>query len=343
MNKNKINKKEKQNLTLRRDANLVSDLFSEDLKKIPTRDGFGEGLVALGEKDKNIVVLCADLSESTRALNFKEKFPANFVQVGVAEQNLAGLAAGMEAAGKIPFITSYAMFSPGRNWEQIRTTIAYSGRNVKIAGAHSGISVGPDGATHQALEDIAITRVLPRMTVVVPCDYTETRKATIAIGKMKGPAYIRFAREKTPSFTTKETPFVIGKAQVFLDGKDVCIIGCGPILHEALKAASELKKQKISAGVINCHTIKPLDFKTIISAAKKYKAIVTVEEHQYYGGLGGAISELLSETYPVPIKRIGVKDRFGESGAPDELLKKFNLASKDIEKAAKEAIKMRRR
>ncbi len=321
---------------LNKKIHLVKDL--DKAEKIPTRNGYGEGLVFLGEKNPNVVVLCADLKESTRSQAFAERFPKRFIEVGVAEQNLATISTGMAAMGKIPFISSYAVFSPGRNWEQIRTTIAYNLQNVKIAGAHAGISVGPDGATHQALEDVAIMRALPNMTVIVPCDAIETKKATIASAYIKGPVYLRFAREKTPVITTEKTPFKIGRAEVFKEGKDIAIIAAGPLLYEALVAARELKKHRINAAVINSHTIKPLDKKTIIAVAKKTGAVVTVEEHQVTGGLGGAVAEFLSQKYPVPMRIIGVNDRFGESGAPDELLRKYGLTSDGIIKAVKECL-----
>ncbi len=320
---------------------LADGLFGE-LEQQPTRNGYGEGLVAAGTKNKNVVVLCADLTDSTRSAAFKEKFPNRFVEAGITEQNMASVAAGMSLMGKVPFISSYAMFSPGRNWEQIRTTICYNQANVKIAGAHAGISVGPDGATHQALEDMAITRVIPTMIVLAPCDTHETRKATLAAAEHKGPVYIRFARAKSPIFTTEKTPFTIGKAEVFWDGKDVGIIACGPMVYEALKAAKALAQENISARVINCPTIKPLDEKTILAAARECGALVTVEEHQYLGGLGSAVAELVSQQYPVPIQRVGVKDHFGESGSPDELLDKFGLRSPNIIAAAKEALKVRK-
>ncbi|PIN73259.1 transketolase [Candidatus Woesearchaeota archaeon CG10_big_fil_rev_8_21_14_0_10_45_16] len=310
---------------------LYLNFFRE---RVPTRNGYGDALVELGKKNKNIMVLCADLTESTRVHKFREAFPDRFVEIGVAEQNLVTVGSGLAAVGKIPFVSSYAMFCPGRCWEQIRTTICYNNRNVKVIGAHSGISVGPDGATHQALEDIAIMRALPNMIVVVPADYEQTKKATKAIAEWQGPAYMRFAREKTEQVTTAKTPFEIGKAQVLKDGKEVLLIGAGPMIHECLVAAEELQKQGIKAMVINCHTIKPLDKKTIVAAAKKCKRVVTVEEHQINGGLGGAISELLAENHPVPIERVAVNDRFGESGEPDELLVKFGLSSQHIVKAA---------
>ena len=320
---------------------LVDDLYGEDIKQAPTRDGYGNGLIELGEEDRNVVVLCADLTDSTRSKYFEDKFPDRFIEIGVAEQNLVTVASGLAAVGKIPFVASYATFCPGRCWEQIRTTICYNDRNVKIAGAHAGISVGPDGATHQALEDIALMRVLPNMVVVVPCDANEAKKATIAVGKIKKPAYVRFARDKTPVFTTEKTPFELGKAEIYKDGKDVTIIACGPLVYQALLAAKELEKERIEATVINCHTVKPLDGKTIINAVRKTGAVITVEEHQITGGLGGAVSEYLSENYPVPLKRVGIRDRFGESGAPNELLKKFGLTYIDIMEAVKSVLRFR--
>ncbi len=328
-------------MSIRTDAKLANDWNLSNVKKVPTRNGFGDGLLIAGERNKDVVALCADLTESTRVQAFAEKFPERFVQIGVAEQNMATVASGMAAAGKIPFIASYAMFSPGRNWEQIRTTIAYNDRNVKIAGAHAGISVGPDGATHQALEDISIMRVMPNMTVLVPCDAIEARKITIAAAQHHGPVYFRFAREKTPVFTTDETPFSIGKAVVFRDGNDAAIVACGPLVYEALLAAETLSKENINCTVINSPSIKPLDGATIVGAAKRCGAVVTAEEAQYVGGLGGAVAELLSEAHPVPIKRVGVKDHFGESGEAEELLTKFGLRAVDIIKAVREAIAMK--
>jgi len=303
-------------------------------KKIPTRNGYGDALVELGKKNKNVMVLCADLTESTRVDQFRKKFPKRFVEIGVAEQNLVTVASGLAAMGKIPFASSYAMFCPGRCWEQIRTTICYNNQNVKVIGAHAGISVGPDGATHQALEDIAIMRSLPNMIVIVPADYEQTKKATHAIARYKGPTYMRFARSKTGQMTSSKTPFKIGEAQILKHGKDLAIIGAGPVVYECLEAANMLENKGISAQVINCHTIKPLDKKTILAAAKKCRCVLTVEEAQITGGLGGAVSEFLSETYPTKIKRIGVKDHFGESGSPDELLKKFGFSSEHIFKEA---------
>ena len=314
---------------------LARTIFETDtLKQVPTRDGFGEGLVQAAEKNKNIVALCADLTESTRILPFKERFPDRFIQVGIAEQAMASIAAGMSLVGKVPFIASYACFSPGRNWEQIRTCVCLQNSNVKIIGAHAGVSVGPDGATHQMIEDIALTRVLPNMIVIVPCDAMEAKKATLTIAKFKGPAYLRLGREKSPVFTSEKTPFKIGRAEILRHGNDLTLIGAGPLLYEVLLAAETLKKEGIEARVINCHTIKPLDTKTIITAAKETGAVVTIEEAQIAGGLGGLICETLASTIPIPVERIGMQDRFGESGEPKELLEAFGLTAPFIVMAA---------
>ena len=314
-------------------AHLVKDLFSDKIEQVPTRNGYGEGLVEAGKKNKNVVALCADLTDSTRTKMFRDKFPDRFVEIGVAEQNLVTVASGMAAVGKIPFVSSYGVFSPGRCWEQIRTTICYNDQPVKIAGAHTGVSVGPDGATHQMLEDMAIMRALPNMIVLAPCDKVETRKATEKAAENGKPTYLRFAREKTPVMTTQRTPFKIGRAEVFRAGKRVTIVACGPLVYEALQAAKE-----VDGEVINCHTIKPLDSKTILRSVKKTGRVVTVEEHQITGGLGGAVAEVLAEYRPAPMRRVGVRDRFGESGDPNELLEKFGLKAKDIVKAAKEIL-----
>lgn len=324
---------------INKNAHLVENLLDKPkLEMIPTRDGYGKGLVDAGEKDERVVVLCADLTESTRSHWFAEKFPERFVELGVAEQNMATIASGMANYGKIPFISSYAVFSPGRNNEQIRTTISINNLPVKIAGAHAGISVGPDGATHQALEDIALMRVQPRMVVLVPCDAIEARKATFAAAFNGSPTYVRFGREKSPVVTTEKTPFEIGRAEIFRDGKDAAIIGCGMLLYNALVAAEELSKERIEAMVINSHTVKPLDEKTIIEAAKKTGAVVSVEEHQINGGLGSAVAELLSKNYPVPQEFIGAQNRFGESGEPWELIEKFGMGVEAIKKAVKKAV-----
>jgi transketolase len=321
------------------EAYLSEKLLQNDIEKVPTRNGYGEGLVLAGQENKQVVVLCADLTESTRSEAFSRKFPERFVQVGVAEQNMASLAAGMALAGKIPFISSYAAFSPGRNNEQIRTTIAMNNANVKIAGAHAGVSVGPDGATHQALEDMALMRVMPRMNVIYPCDAIEAKKATLAASRMKGPVYLRFARAGTPQFTTEKTPFQVGKAEVFHEGKDVTIVACGPLVYEALCAAQELEQQNISVEVVNNHTIKPLDADTILQSLKKTKALVTVEEHQIAGGMGSAVAEMLAQRFPVPVEMVGIKDRFGESGEPNELWDAFELSCPHIMQAVHRVLK----
>lgn len=322
-------------------AKLSEKIFIENIEQLPTRNGYGDGLVEAGEKNKNIVVLCADLKESTRSQPFAEKFPERYIEMGVAEQNMAAIAAGLGISGKIPFISSYAVFSPGRNWEQIRTTIAYNDSNVKICGAHAGVSVGPDGATHQAIEDIATMRVIPNMKVIVPCDAIEAKKATIAAANIWGPVYLRFAREKTPVMTTEDTSFVPGKAYEIWESKkpQVVIIGCGPLLYNALLAAKELEEEGISTIVLNNHTIKPIDEKKIIEVAKKCGAIVTVEEHNVIGGLGGAVAEVLAENYPTPMEFVGMKDCFGESGQPNELIEKYKMGKEDIKKAVKKVIK----
>lgn len=306
-----------------------------------TRDGFGKGIVELGTKDKNIVALCADLSESTRLDDFKKNFPDRFFELGVAEQNMAAIAAGLGLSGKIPFIASYATFSPGRNYEQIRTTIAYGKSNVKIIGSHAGVSVGPDGATHQATEDIAIMRVMPGVTVVVPADAEEARKATLALGSLKGPAYLRLTREKSPVFTSESSPFKIGHAEIIWEGESpsVALVACGPVVFEALLAAKDLEKEGISVIVVNCHTIKPLDEVTLLKVFKKCGALVTIEEHQRAGGLGGALAELTARFYPIPIESLGLPDRFGESGPPSDLLALFGLSSPHIISATHSVLK----
>jgi transketolase len=321
---------------------LASDIFSKDIKQEPIRKGFGEGLVILAKDDPHIVGLCCDLTGSTMMADFAKQFPERFVEVGVAEQNMAGLAAGMAHEGKVAFCTSYATFSPGRNWDQIRVSICYSGNNVKLIGSHAGISVGPDGATHQAMEDIAITRVLPRMTVLVPCDSIEARKVTIAAGKMDGPVYIRLAREKTPLFTTDETPFEIGKAQVFRKGKDCTIVGAGPQVYYSLQAAEQLAKDGIDCEVINAVSVKPLDEATILKSVKKTGCLVTAEEHQTTGGVGSAVAEALARSFPVPQEFVGMPDHFGESGEPNELIAKWGMDSAAVVKAVKKVIKRKK-
>ncbi len=322
---------------------LNPKLFDPDIEQVPSRNGYGEGLVLAGEENEQVVALCADLTESTRMDAFAKKFPERFVEIGVAEQNLVTVAAGMALGGKIPFTSSYATFSPGRNWEQIRTTICYNDVGVKIIGSHAGISVGPDGSTHQALEDIAIMRSLPNMIVISPADAIEAKKATLAIARLPKPCYMRLSREKIPVVTTEQTPFEIGKAEVFFEGDDVAVIATGEMVYRALLAAKEMESHKISVRVINCHTIKPLDSEVILKAAKECGAIVSVEEHQITGGLGGAVAEVLSQNLPVPLKIIGVEDRFGESGEPNELLEKFGLTKENIIKAITHVLRMKER
>lgn len=325
---------------INQNAYLSGKLFSKDIEMVPTRNGYGEGLVLAGEKDERVVALCADLTESTRTQYFKDKFPDRFVEIGVAEQLLATVASGMANYGKIPFISSYAVFSPGRNYEQIRTTIALNNVPVKIAGAHAGVSVGPDGATHQALDDIGIMRIMPNMVVVVPCDAVETKKATFEAAFNGKPTYIRFARAETPVFTTERTPFKIGRAEVFWESPnpEVAIIACGPLVYEALLAAKRLQQKGVGSVVLNNHTVKPIDQKTILKYVKKTGCVVTVEEHQINGGMGSAVAEVLSRHYPVPLEYIGMPDSFGESGDPDELLAKYGMKFANIIEAAKKAI-----
>lgn len=322
-------------------AHLSEKIFDKDVERKPTRNGYGEGLVIAGEENSNVVALSADLTESTRADGFAEKFPERFFECGVAEQNMATVASGLAVAGKIPFISSYATFSPGRNWEQIRTTISYNDANVKIAGHHAGVSTGPDGATHQAVEDIATMRVMANMRVIVPCDMIEAKKATRAAADIMGPVYLRFGREGSPVFTTEETPFIPGKAQVFWEPKspEVAIVACGPLVHRAIIAAKELEEEKVDVVVLNLHTVKPLDEKAILKWVEKAGAVVTVEEHQVAGGLGGAVAELLARNTPTPMEFIGMQGVFGESGSSEELIKKYGMDVKDIKEAVLRVVK----
>jgi transketolase len=313
---------------------LVADILSKDIASEPIRKGFGRGLLEAGKRNENVVAACADLTDSTQMSLFKNEFPKRFVEIGVAEQNLVTVGAGMAAMGKIPFVSSYAAFSPGRNWEQIRTTACLNDRPLKVVGSHAGVSVGPDGATHQMLEDIALMRVLPNMVVIVPCDSVEAEKATLAMAEDTRPNYLRLAREATPVVTTKDTPFEIGKAYVFAEGADVTIIATGTMTYQAMVAAEKLFKDGIDAEVVHVPTIKPLDSKTILESVRKTGCVVTVEEAQINGGLGGAIAELLGEECPVPMTRIGMKDRFGESGDANELLEHFGLTARHIQLAA---------
>lgn len=313
---------------------LSSDIGSKDITSEPTRKGFGKGLKEAGESNGSVVALCADLTESTQMSVFKEAFPERFVEIGVAEQNLVTVASGMAAMGKIPFTSSYAAFSPGRNWEQIRTTICLNDRPVKIVGSHAGISVGPDGATHQMLEDIALMRVLPNMVVVVPGDAIEAEKATLAIAENSKPSYIRLAREATPVFTTEKTPFEIGKAYVLRGGTDITLFGTGTMTYQCLEAAASLGTQGIQAEVVHVPTIKPLDSETILASVQKTNLAISIEEAQVAGGFGSALAELFTSEYPVKLHRMGMQDRFGESGKPSELLEHFGLTAAHIEEQA---------
>jgi transketolase len=320
---------------------LNTKVWNDDVEQLPIRQGFGEGLLKAGELDESIVGLCADLTESTKMNLFAERFPKRFIQVGVAEQNLATVASGMAAMGKLPFVSSYAMFSPGRNWEQIRTTITYNNTPVIIVGSHAGVSVGPDGGTHQALEDIALMRVLPRMNVIAPCDSIQAKKATLALAALKQPAYLRLAREKSPIITTEETPFEIGKAQVLFTPDGLAhagIIACGALVHNALKAAKQLEKDGVRVKVLNMATIKPLDTNAVVALAKEARALVTLEEHQIAGGLGSAVAECLAQTLPTPIEFLGVHDAYGQSGQPNELIEKYGMGVKDIIQAVKRVV-----
>lgn len=304
---------------------LNPKLYDADVEQEPIRAGFGRGLKAAGEKNDQIVALCADLTDSTQMSLFKATFPERFIEIGVAEQNLVTVASGLAHAGKIPFTSSYAAFSPGRNWEQIRTTATLNNVPVKIVGSHAGVSVGPDGATHQMLEDITLMRVLPRMVVLAPGDSIEAEKATQAMAENGQPTYIRLAREKTPVFTTADSPFEIGKAYVLREGSDVALFGTGTMTYQLLAAAKLLAEQGVEAEVVHVPTVKPLDKDTLLASAKKTGRVVTAEEAQINGGFGSAIAELLSENLPMPVKRLGMQDRFGESGEPNELLEHFEL------------------
>lgn len=326
---------------INKDLHLVENIFEpEKIEMGAIRDGYGKGVVEAGEKDERVVVLCADLSESTRSQWFQEKFPKRYIELGVAEQNLATVGAGLANYGKIPFIASYAVFSPGRNNEQIRTAISLNNMPVKICGMHAGVSVGPDGATHQALEDIALMRVQPNMTVIVPCDIEEARKATYDAAFHKGPVYLRFAREKTPVFTTVKTQFEIGKANLLWKSEkpSVLIVACGNLVYNALIAAHEFKKEGIEVDVLNNHTVKPMDKDIIIASVKRAGAVVTVEEHQIAGGMGSSVAEVLAQEYPVPIEFIGVHDKFGQSGEPDELIAHYGMDVQAIKKAVKKVL-----
>ncbi len=324
-------------MTILKAENLNEGMFEENKERISTREGYGRGLLEAGEKDPRIVLLSADLTSSTGGGPFAERFPERFIQVGVAEQNLVTVASGMAAMGKIPFTSSYAVFSPGRNWEQIRTTICYNDQPVKIIGSHTGVSVGPDGGTHQALEDIALMRSLPNMTVISPCDAKEAYKATLEIARSDRPAYMRLTRDKTPVMTTDNTEFKIGKAMLFhgdIEGEaDVGIIATGPLLYRAIKVARIMEERGYKINVLNLSTIKPLDGEAVLGLAERTGAIVTVEEHQIKGGMGGEVAEFLAENRPVPMEFVGVNDAFGESGGAVELLEKFKMGEEDMIRA----------
>ena len=328
------------------DIKFNPEIFTEEIKQISIRDGFGEGLVIAGEMNEKVVALCADVTESLRMHLFRDRFPERFIEVGIAEQNMVGIASGLAASGKIPVVGSYAVFSPGRNWEQIRTTICYNQQKTILIGSHAGLNVGPDGASHQALEDIALMRVLPNMAVICPADALEARKAILSAIEYKDSVYIRLPREKSPVFTTEETSWEIGKSQELWIPKQggqfsgITIFACGYLVYKALEVAKELEKEGISITVINNSAIKPLDEKMILKWAKKSKAIITLEEHQIAGGMGSAIAEFLSENNPLPIKFMGIKDKFGESGKTEELLEKYNLDKEAIKKTVYDIIKL---
>ncbi|MBI4089035.1 transketolase family protein [Candidatus Kaiserbacteria bacterium] len=326
---------------LNQNAHLSANVFADDIKKAPTRDGFGTGAVEAGRADSRVVVLCADLKESTRAEQFEKEFPERFIEMGVAEQNMATVASGMAAAGKIPFIASYAVFSPGRNYEQIRTTIALNRVPVKICGMHAGVSVGPDGATHQMLEDIGMVRMLPGMAVIVPGDAEEAHKAVIAAAKVDGPVYLRFGRAATPVFTTRETPFQIGRALTLWEGDapKVALCSTGSMSYAALLVARALSLSGVGSIVLHVPTVKPLDEETVLAVAKRAGRVVTIEEHQTAGGFGSAIAEFLAENYPVPVRRLGIADQFGQSGSPQQLLEYYGLDENSIASAVKQLVK----
>jgi transketolase len=328
---------------IRPEAKLAANLFDKP-DMAATRDGFGKGATEAGKADPRVVVLSADLAESVRADWFEKEFPDRLIEVGVAEQNLVTVASGMAAYGKRPFATSFAAFNPGRNWEQIRTTICINDVPVVVCGMHAGLMTGPDGATHQMLEDIALMRALPNMRVIVPCDAEEARKATIAAAQVGKPVYLRFGRDKMPTMTTADSTFTIGKATVFWknepknDGPRVALFAAGPVLYNALLAAKELAAAGIGASVTNVHTIKPLDVETVVAEARSAGAVVTVEDHQIIGGLGSAIAECLAANYPAPIEYVGIKDKFGQSGSMKELYEAYGLSPSHIVAAAKKAM-----
>lgn len=329
-------------MSLKNKAKLNNEVFDpKKLEKEATRDGLGKGILKAAESNKDLVVLSADLSESTRVHWFKERFPERYVELGVAEQNMATVASGLANYGKIPFMTSFGVFSPGRNYDQIRTTIALNDMPVKIASTHTGVSAGPDGATHQALEDIAMMRTMPNMTVVQPTDAIEAQKAVMRALEWTGPIYLRFARMETPVFTTPDSPFEIGRAEVLYESRkaEVALIACGPPVYNALIAAYKLKEKGVGSIVVNNHTIKPMNESAIVYAADQAGAVVTVEDHQKAGGMGSAVAEALSRKMPTPMEFVGVDDRFGQSGEPEELIEHYGLDVDSIVKKAKKIIK----
>lgn len=325
---------------IREEARLVD--YRKKLEMVPSRDGYGWGLLWLCEHDDRVLVCDADLAKSTRTIWVRDKYPHKHIDFGISEQDMLVEAGGLSRVGFVPFVTTYGVFVAGRAWDQIRTSICYGNLNVKIGGAHGGISVGPDGPTHQSLEEIPLMRVLPGMTLIVPTDAPETKKATIWAASHYGPVYIRFGREGVPVITTEETPFTVGRAEVYRDGEDVAIVACGPLVYEALVAADELEKEKIDARVINCHTLKPIDVDTLVTAARECGAIVTAEEHQIHGGLGGAVAEVICQHHPVPMRIVGIPDTFGESGSPRELLDRYGMNAKNIIKNVKEVLAMKK-
>lgn len=308
------------------------------MNKIPMHDGYGKALLKLIGDGKPVVALDADVAKSTRTVWVRDQYPEHFLDMGIAEQDMVGTASGLALGGMIPFASTYGVFLAGRAWDQIRTTVCYNNLNVKLAGAHAGISVGPDGATHQALEDVALMRVLPNMTVVVPCDAVETEKATLALAEREGPCYIRFGREAVPVITDEDSPFEIGKANVLRDGKDAVLFANGAMVYEGLEAAKQLAGEGINLMVVNLHTVKPLDQEAVVAAAQKTGRVITAEEHQAAGGMGSAVAECLAQHYPVPMRILGMQDGFGESGAPDELMKRYGFSSDAIYQAVKDFV-----
>ena len=308
------------------------------MNKIPMRDGYGKALLKLIGDGKPVVALDADVAKSTRTVWVRDQYPEHFLDMGIAEQDMVGTASGLALGGMIPFASTYGVFLAGRAWDQIRTTVCYNTLNVKLAGAHAGISVGPDGATHQALEDVSLMRVLPNMTVVVPCDAVETEKATLALAEREGPCYIRFGREAVPVITDEDSPFEIGKANVLRDGKDAVLFANGAMVYEGLEAAKQLAGEGIDLMVVNLHTVKPLDQEAVLAAARKTGRVITAEEHQAAGGMGSAVAECLAQHYPVPMRILGMQDGFGESGAPDELMKRYGFSSDAIYQAVKDFV-----